>query len=128
MRITEPFKHDKQQSLPLFERDGQQGSREFVARRRSDRQVPSGARPARGEIFLLDMSPANHPFGRQFFAVPFREQRIEVERKIASGQPQSGSGFPRSLQNRMDKFVGEFARPRLTGNERARIPAKPRRA
>ncbi len=48
--------------------------------------------------------------------------------KIASGQPQCGSGFPCSLQNRMDKIVGKFVRPRLTGNERACITAKPRRA
>jgi hypothetical protein len=74
------------------------------------------------------MCLAAHPSGRQPFAVPFREQRIEVEMEIASGQPQGGSGFPCSQQNRVDKIVGDLARPRLTGNERARIAAKPRRA
>ena len=71
---------------------------------------------------------AAHPSGRQPFAVPFREQRIEVKVEIASGQPQGGSSFPCSQQNRVDKIVGDLARPRLTGDERARIAAKPRRA
>src|ERR1700680_2386009 len=78
LRITELFKRDKQQSLPLVEREGQKRSREFVARRSRNRQIPGGARPARGEIFLLHMRLAAHPSGRQPFAVPFREQRVEV--------------------------------------------------
>jgi hypothetical protein len=74
------------------------------------------------------MSLAAHPSGRQPFAVPFREQRIEVEMEIASGQAQGASSFPCSQQNRVDKIVGDLARPRLTGHERTRITAKPRRA
>ncbi len=128
LRITEPLKHDKQQSLPLFEREGLERSREFAARRSLNRQISGGARPARGEIFLLHMSLAAHPSGRNPCAVPFREQRIEVEMEIAPGQPQRGSSFPCFQQNRLDKIVGDLARPRLTGNERAAITAKPRRA
>ena len=127
LRMGEPFQRDKQQSLPLFKRKSKERIGKFAAwRGGGGRHFPGGARPARVEIFLLHVSFGAQPSGCQPLAVPFGQQRIEVEMKLGSGQAEGclpASQCPQ--QNRLDEIVGDFIWRRMAGNERASKTAEP---